>query len=528
MMWGDGDVSTLGSSLLEQPRPDAIAEQKRKEELKRRRAAKLRKKQAKEERQMQWIHLLEQRYGHACINAGDLLGYEPDARHGAHMLRFDFVPGSISFDDARVQLLVQTKFAFQASYYSALLQLPERCGMVCVEAAGHEYIVDLVTVALSRLRTQTRQIMRAVCEARSIMRKDGENAGDMCDGYESRSIGDHRDRKHKLPATLVALYRGDYSEAELVDAFVSDYSWNPSNFLLPWYHVAPSQAKHGVEAVSRRTRRACAANSARRTSMGHGEEGDSNPWRSIYGTWMSREAKVTLPGSPLVGETFQDGSREAPYMVTPLGGEGTAQSTARRGSCVGEPDALPPWVKASTMFDAAPVTESCKVPTAVRRAWDALEQDVRLPRVAPWNLVWTRGRCPIDPNQLHIFQMLNHFPDSRCLTQKDILYEVLRRARGRNAPFETHIIPLSFVLPREEALFRREYQRREMLAKKVANGQDGQRGSAVENVWILKPTGASRGVGIQMIADSDRLSYKGRHVIQEYISNPALIRGVQV
>ncbi len=48
-----------------------------------------------------------------------------------------------------------------------------------------------------------------------------------------------------------------------------------------------------------------------------------------------------------------------------------------------------------------------------------------------------------------------------------------------------------------------------------------------EQIWICKPTDLSRGRGITLVNDVMQLKYDQQSVIQRYIRNPLLIRGVK-
>jgi hypothetical protein len=70
---------------------------------------------------------------------------------------------------------------------------------------------------------------------------------------------------------------------------------------------------------------------------------------------------------------------------------------------------------------------------------------------ATWNLLWTWSRPRVDWGSLLPWQRVNHFPRSRELSRKDLLYANLRRLTRlpgkRGEAFE--IMPTTFLLPHE-------------------------------------------------------------------------------
>ncbi|CAN0108026.1 unnamed protein product [Ectocarpus sp. 12 AP-2014] len=72
-----------------------------------------------------------------------------------------------------------------------------------------------------------------------------------------------------------------------------------------------------------------------------------------------------------------------------------------------------------------------------------------------WNLLWTWSKPHIQYSSLLTWQKVNHFPNSRELTRKDLLNKHLSRfmAPGGRLAKEFHIMPQTFVLPHEFTLF---------------------------------------------------------------------------
>ena len=98
------------------------------------------------------------------------------------------------------------------------------------------------------------------------------------------------------------------------------------------------------------------------------------------------------------------------------------------------------------------------------------------------------------------------------LCTKDNLYRNIKKNQnlfGRIYDF----IPLTFILPNE---FNKFVETFEQNQSKNPN-----------QIWICKPTDLSRGRGISLINDIMQLKYEQQSVIQKYICNPMLIRGVK-
>ena len=105
-------------------------------------------------------------------------------------------------------------------------------------------------------------------------------------------------------------------------------------------------------------------------------------------------------------------------------------------------------------------------------------------------------------------QKLVHFPKTSMLCTKDNLARIIKKQQsifGKVYDF----IPLTFILPNEYNKFIETFNRHN------------------EKSWILKPTDLSRGRGITVINDIMQIKLEQQSVIQKYISQPMLIRGVK-
>jgi tubulin polyglutamylase TTLL1 len=152
-----------------------------------------------------------------------------------------------------------------------------------------------------------------------------------------------------------------------------------------------------------------------------------------------------------------------------------------------------------------------------------------------WDLHWasTSTIKELAFHRLGPSQRVNHFPNHYELTRKDLMVKNIRRAQ-RNAKrdgtamgyteSELDIIPTTFVLPADYALFVEEF--------KKGNGT---------NLWIMKPSSKSQGKGIFLINKLAQIkqwsvssllppslranSSTEQYVVSRYVENPLLIDG---
>eukprot|EP00924_Labyrinthula_sp_SR-Ha-C_P004623 maker-scaffold_1-snap-gene-6.0-mRNA-1 protein AED:0.06 eAED:0.06 QI:0/0/0/1/1/1/3/0/428 len=158
-----------------------------------------------------------------------------------------------------------------------------------------------------------------------------------------------------------------------------------------------------------------------------------------------------------------------------------------------------------------------------------------------WNFHWCERDWMVDVyDQVHFrlasTQKINHYRNSREVSRKDLLIKNVKKLErymkknGGCALLENRksIIPVSFVLPREHALFVEEFKKNKH--KK-------------ENLWIMKPTGKCQGRGIfiiqklsevskwknnrshTLISTADESNEVENYVVQKYISRPLLLGG---
>ena len=147
-----------------------------------------------------------------------------------------------------------------------------------------------------------------------------------------------------------------------------------------------------------------------------------------------------------------------------------------------------------------------------KKGWSELPHGMNL-RLS-WNVMWTWSKPGIDMSKLLVWQKVNHFPETRNFSRKDLLKKNIEKTMkiSQKCAQLWNIIPLTYVLPKEYLLFVDNYAK-----------QEEENSSA--NVWIMKPVGKSRGRGISVINDVNQVSYGEIMIIQKYITNPLLLEG---
>ncbi|KAJ8602729.1 hypothetical protein CTAYLR_003791 [Chrysophaeum taylorii] len=133
-----------------------------------------------------------------------------------------------------------------------------------------------------------------------------------------------------------------------------------------------------------------------------------------------------------------------------------------------------------------------------------------------WNLLWTWSKPRIDYAHLLAWQRVNHYPNSRQLTRKDLfaravgryqkLVSVAPESTARRLAGAFDIVPKTFLLPQDYVGF-----------------VDAWRAKPPGSLWIMKPVGLSRGRGISLASDLEDVRYSEPVVIQEYLAAPLLL-----
>lgn len=160
-----------------------------------------------------------------------------------------------------------------------------------------------------------------------------------------------------------------------------------------------------------------------------------------------------------------------------------------------------------------------------------------------WNVYWASVHSvkqlfnPETGHRLGDHQLINHFPNHYELTRKDLLVKNVKRykkdmdrlhsERENNGdhntpPLDLDFLPVTFILPADYSLFVEEFRKNP------------------STMWIMKPTGKARGVGIFIINKLNQIKRwstnknipngmsmnpKEAYVISRYIDDPLLIGG---
>jgi tubulin polyglutamylase TTLL4 len=96
-------------------------------------------------------------------------------------------------------------------------------------------------------------------------------------------------------------------------------------------------------------------------------------------------------------------------------------------------------------------------------------------------------------------QKVNHFPGSFEIGRKDRLWRNLSRLQSRVGRKNLDFVPLTFVLPHDLRLLKREWETK-----------DGSR-----QKWILKPPAAARGIGVRVIHRWNQIPKKRPVIVQK-------------
>lgn len=138
--------------------------------------------------------------------------------------------------------------------------------------------------------------------------------------------------------------------------------------------------------------------------------------------------------------------------------------------------------------------------------WDEKEHDAE-----QWNLLWKSQRPSLGEfKRAQPFQKLIHIPKTGSICTKGNLARIIKKMKHLYGSIYS-FTPLTFILPNEY--------------KQVINywNKDGNE----KTMWICKPTDGRRGHGITIIDNMEDLQYAQQSVLQQYIANPMLIRGVK-
>lgn len=136
-----------------------------------------------------------------------------------------------------------------------------------------------------------------------------------------------------------------------------------------------------------------------------------------------------------------------------------------------------------------------------------------------WNILWTWSKPRIKMSHLLVWQRVNHYPDSKELTRKDLLKKNIQRYTnmGGKGGAQFDIMPLTFLLPHEYTAFVQAFTATE-TSKTTEDAN-------IQNFWIMKPIGMSRGRGISLVKDLSQIAYSQSSVVQRYIERPLCLKG---
>jgi len=130
------------------------------------------------------------------------------------------------------------------------------------------------------------------------------------------------------------------------------------------------------------------------------------------------------------------------------------------------------------------------------------------------------------------WQRVNHFPEAKQLTRKDLLkrhmvrHQIMHGSNSRVA----HLfccLPTTFVLPKEGPVFTEAFHKAAYGVECSVTQPKGL------NLWIVKPVGQSRGRGIKLVRSARQLADSpggfgtpdDSLVVQRYVTNPMMVQG---
>ncbi|MDR5873525.1 PqqD family peptide modification chaperone [Vreelandella gomseomensis] len=136
---------------------------------------------------------------------------------------------------------------------------------------------------------------------------------------------------------------------------------------------------------------------------------------------------------------------------------------------------------------------------------------------AHWQAAWVTGMPPRAAFQATSpSRVMNHIPGNAALTVKSRLHAGLKALRDRTRHHFGELHPNTKRLN----FFPRAY---EMPHDYPALVEDA--AAHPDKRWILKPTNASKGQGVQVLRDPVRAPLEPNWLVQEYVANPHTIRG---
>lgn len=124
-----------------------------------------------------------------------------------------------------------------------------------------------------------------------------------------------------------------------------------------------------------------------------------------------------------------------------------------------------------------------------------------------FSIGWSSGHIKLTVYpELTKWQRVNHFPNSRELTRKDLLYKNLSKFISSFPEMsKANFLPKSFLLPNEKKFLEDEMSKNE------------------GSLWIIKPVSSSKGRGIFITNNISEIPSGVSLIASKYISNPLLI-----
>lgn len=127
-----------------------------------------------------------------------------------------------------------------------------------------------------------------------------------------------------------------------------------------------------------------------------------------------------------------------------------------------------------------------------------------------WHATWGKHMKSGLFKEINENQKINHFPGTFNIGRKDKLWRNYHRLMLKHGKHEFGFMPRTFVLPGDNKLLKKVWERR---------GAKGR--------WILKPPALARGIGISVVNKYSKIPKNKPLVVQRYVARPYLINGTK-
>merc|ERR1719193_2961001 len=127
-----------------------------------------------------------------------------------------------------------------------------------------------------------------------------------------------------------------------------------------------------------------------------------------------------------------------------------------------------------------------------------------------WHATWGKHMKSALFKEINENQKINHFPGTFNIGRKDKLWRNYHRLMLKHGKHEFGFMPRTFVLPGDNKLLKKVWERR---------GAKGR--------WILKPPALARGIGISVVNKYSKIPKNKPLVVQRYVARPYLINGTK-